>query len=65
MAAIALFLGAILDFLTDPLAWVGIAALVASRRPKAVRYRRHLAWAAWIGCGIALFNSIRAALHYW
>jgi hypothetical protein len=58
--------GGVLDFLTDPFAWVGIAALVAGARSAwGKRHRQALRWTGWIACGIAVMNAIRNILRFW
>jgi hypothetical protein len=61
---IAVLLGMVADFITDPFSWLGFAALIVSKKwSRAAPYRRVLLWVFWIGCGVAAFNSISYAIR--
>ena len=56
---VATVLGSVLDFATDPFAWVGFASLIAARKSAwGARHARLLHWVGWIGLGIAVFNVV-------
>jgi hypothetical protein len=57
-------LGTILDFVTDPFAWIG-AFSVARKSQWGARHSRVLHWVGWIGCGLAVVNSVAAIARHW